>query len=334
MPDRIVVILAGSEDLNELIDVLRSTAWYRDVQILLLTSKQQPLRGELDPNVFLLRGAFSTKKFTAQLFTLLLLQRQITFRLGRSNVETIIRSIEFPPEYYQSGITILGHFASILRQKDLSENVKVSIEQTGLVVRLVIETPSGQRELIERTLNTYALVVSGQSSIDELTTDPYAVMDLKSALRIALTQVENQKELIGYATAESADLRSQIASSNRALTALQKRAEADSRRFMAMLGTLVSSNSELSRGLQRLTEQAIAGNNLALADALSGLTTLLERGVREGDKEEFIQKVQIIKNEDSGFFEKVTEVLLGSVSGAGGSLLYDWIKLVIGSLPK
>jgi hypothetical protein len=246
----------------------------------------------------------------------------------------IVRSIEFPPEYYQSGVTILSYFATVLREKNLSENVKVAIEQYGLVVRLVIQPPSGQRELIERTLDSYALVVTGKVAVEELITTPRAVLELKSQLNMAWVQLQNSRDLLQYVNEDRASLRAQVNDINQALEKVQRRADADAERFMGLIGTLTNNTSELISTLQSISNNAITGNNFALSEALGGLRLMLERGVTKNDMDEFIQKVQIVKAESPNGFERLKDVILGGVSEAGGSFLYDWIKIIIASLPK
>lgn len=76
----------------------------------------------------------------------------------------INRSIEFPPEYHQAGLGILSYFGTVLREKYPHHNAKVKIEQDGLRVRLIIESENGDREVIEKALQEYEMVVRGVST--------------------------------------------------------------------------------------------------------------------------------------------------------------------------
>jgi hypothetical protein len=264
-----------------------------------------------------------------------LTEASLASKLGKHEAERIIRSIEFPPEYHRSGITILSYFADVLRQKNLSEEVKVSIEQSGLNVTLVIESPIGQRELIERTLETYALVVMGKQPIDTLTTDPYEVAELKSQLRLASVQIENQRELLALKSSEVADLRNEVADAKASLTRLERRSDEDRAQLMKLIEGLVSHNTDLASGFKGLTEQALKVQNKALADALDNLYKVIERGVREEDREEVIQNLSTIQREDPGVFQRVYDVLIaGAMSNAAGNYLYAWLQFFVGSLPK
>jgi hypothetical protein len=249
-------------------------------------------------------------------------------QLRNPDTEQIIRSIEFPPEYYHSGITILSYFTAVLRHKNLSEQVKVSIQQSGLKVRLIIESPSGQRELIERALETYALVVTGNRPIEELTTDPYEVMELKCQLRIAHAQLQNQRDMLALKSSEVGDTKV-------SLKRLEQRSDEDRARFMALIERLTSHNAELATGFKELAEQAAQAQNKALAGALENLYKVVERGAREEDREEVIQSLTTIHREDTGVFQRVYDTLLmGAVSEGAGNYLYSWLQFFVGTLPK
>ena len=101
------------------------------------------------------------------------------------SIPTITRSIEFPPAYHLAGIGILNYFGNIVHQKYPEEHVTVKIEQEGLTVRMIIETPEGIREQVEQTLTAYGLVVTGQMSPEKFTSDPHEVIELRNELRIA-----------------------------------------------------------------------------------------------------------------------------------------------------
>jgi hypothetical protein len=103
-------------------------------------------------------------------------------------INNITRSIEFPPEYHQAGLSILNYFGTIIRQHYPEIPVTVRIEQEGLMVRIAVETAEGQREIVERTLEAYGLVVTGKMAPEELLEDPYQVMAFKHKLEMANMQ--------------------------------------------------------------------------------------------------------------------------------------------------
>jgi len=131
-----------------------------------------------------------------------------TFRY--QSKDTIIRSIEFPPEYHEAGINILSYFATVLQQKYNNIKSKVKIEQQGLKVRMIIETEEGFRDMIEKTLDNYGLVITGKMKMEEFFNDPVQVIELKQQLRIAQIQIESKKELLDYANKNTNSLQDQI----------------------------------------------------------------------------------------------------------------------------
>ncbi len=120
----------------------------------------------------------------------------------------INRSIEFPPEYHQAGLGILSYFGTVLREKYPGNTARVRIEQEGLRVRLVIESDNGDKEIIEKALQEYELVVRGEAHPETLFDNKSRVLELKNELRIAQVRIETQKDLIAYQSDEIASLRS------------------------------------------------------------------------------------------------------------------------------
>lgn len=120
------------------------------------------------------------------------------------------RSIEFPPQYHQAGLGVLTYFGTILREKYPNHDAKVRIEQDGLTVRLVIESENGDREIIEKALQEYELVVLGERPPEALLPTATAVIDLKNELRIAQVRIESQRDIISLQGEQIVSLRQLI----------------------------------------------------------------------------------------------------------------------------
>ena len=104
------------------------------------------------------------------------------------------RSIEFPPEYWTAGTSILSYFTHILNLKYPNQNIKVRIEQEGLLLRMVIDTPEGTTETIEQAFNDYVMVISRKLPPESLLTDPFEVMALKNKLQITEMELRISRE--------------------------------------------------------------------------------------------------------------------------------------------
>lgn len=110
----------------------------------------------------------------------------------------IERFIEFSPQYYQAGINIISFFGNYIKQQYPDEDVTVSIEQHRNMVRLKIVTNDGKTEIIEKALEEYQMVISGNKQPEDITDNSSLVLELKNELRIAKLRIESQKDIIGF----------------------------------------------------------------------------------------------------------------------------------------
>ena len=133
---------------------------------------------------------------------------------GIDNEKVVLdRSIEFPPEFRQAGLGILNYFGEIVREKYPDENAKIRIEQVGSKVRMVIEAEDGSREVIEKALEEYELVVTGQMPPESIFEDRAKILELKNELRIAESRIESQRDLIEYQREDMKELKQLFSSS-------------------------------------------------------------------------------------------------------------------------
>lgn len=106
------------------------------------------------------------------------------------------RCIEFPPEYHQAGLGILNYFGVFLRENYPERDAKVRIEQHGLSVRMIVETSDGDKEVVEKALHDYELVMSGKVKPEAISQNDKVVLDLKNELRITQFRLESQQDII------------------------------------------------------------------------------------------------------------------------------------------
>ncbi len=108
----------------------------------------------------------------------------------------IDRCIEFPPQYYHAGINILSFFGTYIKEQYPDEEAKVKIEQHDNIVRLIVETKNGEIEVVEKALEEYQLIVSGQRAPESIVKSEKLVLELRNELRIAKYRIESQQDII------------------------------------------------------------------------------------------------------------------------------------------
>lgn len=132
----------------------------------------------------------------------------IDSELGIAEKRIVInRAIEFPPEYHSAGLGILSYFGTVLREKYPEQEAKVKIEQDDLNVRMIIETKDGDKEIIEKALQEYELVVTGEKPPESLYDNALKVIELKTELRVAYTKIEGQRDLLAHKGEELSNLK-------------------------------------------------------------------------------------------------------------------------------
>ncbi|MCP4105372.1 MAG: TIR domain-containing protein, partial [Desulfobacteraceae bacterium] len=211
----------------------------------------------------------------------------------------IIRSIEFPPEYHQAGISILNYFSTVLRNKYPDVKATVQIKQEDLKVTMTIDPVEGDREVIEKALDEYGLVVTGKMTPEEYCgNDPLQTMELKTQLSIAQVQIDSQKQIIAYQEKESGKKDSQIEKKDiqvdRLLTLLESGLKSDSEKKEQ------SEISEKTRVFISCAEDDILTANKIYADLQKkGIIPWTHKNINPGEKTKFAVKRAM---EESDYF--------------------------------
>ncbi|PJG64894.1 hypothetical protein, partial [Acinetobacter seifertii] len=108
----------------------------------------------------------------------------------------IERSIEFKPEHYQAGLGILNYFGTVMRKKYPEQNAKVRIEQEDNTVRLVVESPNGDKEIIERAFDEFGLVIHRDIQPENFYDNYLDIAELKTKLGNFETELKFQHQLV------------------------------------------------------------------------------------------------------------------------------------------
>jgi len=226
-------------------------------------------------------------------------------------VEPITKSIEFDEDAYQAGVSILGYFSTVVKQKYPNTKVRVKIEQEGNTVRLIVETPEGNRELIEKTLEDYGLVVVGEMHPAELLPDKIHEMQLRHKLDLAVMEVSHTKELLAFAQE----------SHQKEISLLKEQIRAAFKREDNAKEVL----------LKIIDNRSIQGE---VKDAILKLSSLIEQNVQEKDKEVVLELISIIKSKNGPAFEDIKAYLISSFSSASGNLLSSWLSILFVAIAK
>ena len=232
----------------------------------------------------------------------------------------IKRSLEFPPRYRQACTNILNYFATYLDQKYPEVEVAVEISQQGSVVRLVVETAEGDRDIVERTLEEYALVLGGRLLPEEVINDRLTLVEMRQQLDLLKLQLKWQDE------------------HRQLLTDKAERLVADKERLNDQLEELhrslqvgLSNNGRLIEALQVLAKSA---HDSPSQICVNRLFDLVERGLTDKDEAAVKDIVEQLRDSHPATFEELIRIVRELAVGTTASLLANWIGPAFALLPK
>lgn len=242
------------------------------------------------------------------------------------------KSIEFPQEYYQAGVSILSYFGEVLKQKHPDIAAKVRIEQDGLTVRLRIESGSGDTEIVEKTLEEYGLVIAEQLPPEAMFENRLQVVALEQKLELAKAEIRYTQQLLALAEGayqqrigdlqnEVTHLRTYIGRHLSQIDVTQallaRQSETNERLLLAQV---VQADSLI----QNLIRQS-ADNN-SVRDALTIIDQKLTEGVKFTDEEAVKRALAIIRQEKPSVFTQLHSIFLNLSYEVSGGFLFKWIE--------
>jgi hypothetical protein len=106
--------------------------------------------------------------------------------------------IEFPPDLYESGITILSYFGTYLADNYGDQMAKVTIEQDDIkkTLRMTVVSESGKKESIEQAYEEYRLIMSKKEPPEKFSGNEKLVQKLHNRLDILELQLRQQQRLL------------------------------------------------------------------------------------------------------------------------------------------
>jgi hypothetical protein len=317
------VILVASDSIAELLPISNKR---NDITELFLEKECRAYLNELSPFKFNERVLII---FFSQNHQELIVEE---FSSIQQNLYFVERAIEFPPEYYQAGVTVLANFGEILRDKYPNINAKVRIEQEGNIVRMHVGLPNGEVDTVEEVLEKYFLVVSKQAPAESL---------FESKLKVA--KLENKLDLVD----------AEIRSSERALKlSIENREEMKAAHEQAVLGfrQIISEQATQINTLIHLAAQQAASHekvqlaqigytgtlfkdlvgeahgNQATQMAIHSLRYDLMSGIALIDVQDQISSaLATIKQEKPNLLGHIAGQVESAGFGAVGGYVLDWI---------
>mgnify|MGYP000194499656 CR=1 FL=1 len=225
----------------------------------------------------------------------------------------VSKSIIFEPYQVGAGLSILTYFSEFLRQKYENVEAKVRIEQDKNLVRLIVETSSGQIDCIERSLHEFGLVVVGQKQARDILNNELDAERLNMKLEIAALELRHSQKFLKIYELEIDQNKKRIGSLEDQLLELQS----------VIFNSLENTQSELFRTLN---------NNSKLSKKLIGIIKRsCEDGFDDSAKETLEQELLKASDDSLISLRKLAE---SSVSGVVGNSVFTFIIHFLNSFPK
>ncbi len=243
------------------------------------------------------------------------LQRKQTVK---SYARVIERSIEFPPEYKQAGVSILSYFSRVVDSKYPEDDVRVSILQEGNKVTLRVETPDGEVEDIDRTLDEYGMVVNGQLPVAQFTGDQELIRDLKTRLEVTRLELKLRQEAFLEGKEQYGQRIQSLESQVDTLTGLVTQG-------LGQAGTLLS-----------VLQATIAHGDVsrAIADSLARIADLAESEYSDDNAAEMEAEFETIRNESPTVYKRVVDQMASIPARVMANMATPWVQEMLANLPR
>ncbi|MCF5891786.1 hypothetical protein K3H46_12235 [Aeromonas veronii] len=253
---------------------------------------------------------------------------------SRNSESLIERVLEFPKEHYQAGVGILSYFGEIVKQKYPDIDVKVRIEQDGNIVRMIVDSPSGMRDVVEETLDNYALVVTKKAEPESLLRDQIHIQKLTNKLQMAELEIKQTTSLLQlserYADSkiktledDIAFLRLQIGNQMHHMGLSQSILLHQSRKEERLLLTQMDHQK---RTLDELISDS--STRTELREALEKIKVIIGKGVVLEDERAVKDSLEIVRYNSQETFDDLSEALKNTLYGVSGNIVFQWLQQV------
>ncbi|RTR38194.1 hypothetical protein EKG38_14615 [Shewanella canadensis] len=219
------------------------------------------------------------------------------------------RTITFEPHQVQAGVGLLSYFSEILKQKCSEANSKVSIEQDGETVRLMIKSEAGLEHKVEALLNEYGEVLNGSLAPETFMTDQIQLLALRNKLDMAAMEVKHYQERMSLV---QSNYEQRVFSLEEQVTSLNK-----------LLSESITSHRIAQEHVSNLIDKY--GKESEVELELISLAKKLDERATDVKKEELENIVRQINSENPKLANEFLTLLRGPLEGVVGNIIYSWL---------
>jgi hypothetical protein len=231
----------------------------------------------------------------------------------------IIKEINFPKEYTQTGISILNYFGEVVIDKYSDVDISISIQQLRNKVIMVIQTPDNYQEIIEEDLHNYGQVVLGYQDITTFTKKTDEILKLDNKLKISMIELQSINNQIQVNLDNTKQL---LISEKDKNTLLQQQISSQCENFEFMKNIFINEKKEkkkLLKLIQQIEENSNKKEQLFIHNLLEYIAS--------GNKELVMKEIETIKIQEPTLFNKINELIIkGGVQGASGNYFFAFLQ--------
>jgi cell division GTPase FtsZ len=228
----------------------------------------------------------------------------------------VVRTIEFESHQASSGIAILSYFGEVIKQKHTDIGASVRIEQTENSVVLIIETPNGEVEKIEKTLEEYGEVILGKKTPAEFLPNKIDAQRLEFKLEMTSMELRQNEKLLLIYQDQNSEYKGRLDSLEQQVHTLQK----------ALSSGLTSSNKNL---------KSLISKHEQIPSSLLKLLEAHKKSELSQDTIENIElKIRKLYAEDRVGFFSLTNLIKNGLYGVAGNSMYNFLINLVQTLPK
>ena len=231
------------------------------------------------------------------------------------DVVKLFNAITFEAHQASAGLAILSYFNEFLHQKFSGIEAKVSIEQSDNMVCLLVETPSGDVEKIEKSLHEFGLVIVGDKKPTDVLKSKLDIERLQMKLEMAAIELRQNERLLFLYQSENDNYKSRVGTLEEQMIELQR----------AICNSLTQSQKHLSSQLS--TYEHLPQSLLILLEnnAKENISVIASKQIEEEIRCHIT---------DSHKALSLKEFAKNALYGVSGNSLYSLIISVLATLPK